>query len=253
MSVFTRTAAIKAFYYLMAVDGEVSGSELEQFGQIGQEILGEEFTNLKDELIDECNQMIHKTIDDSDEAYDLIAEGVDQALADRIGDPSEGVSPRLLVWNLLVMALSNDEYSKTERRLIKHIVRCYGIEKSVFLEMEQMIQTMNAVSQELQWLESSDKPYNEIRPLVSEMESRQALIRESARALIEDEIIPLEEENENHLKLYLNEKKAQVAEKVNPLAEEVGAKANEIATGVKDQAKNLFGNAKKLFKSKGEE
>lgn len=253
MGVFKKEEALKVFYYLMSVDGEISSEELTFFDEVGQELLGEEYQGKKQSLIDDCNNQIHNNIDDSDVAYDLISEGVDKALRDTIGNPSQGVSPRLLVWNLLVMALSNDEYSKTERRLIKHIVRTHSIDSSVFLEMEQMIQTLNAVSNELRWLEDSNRPYAEIRPLVEENEKRQAVIRESARALIEDEVIPLEEENEDHLKAYWQEQKAKIEDRVNPVASEVAAQTEKLMGNVKEQSKNLFGNAKKLFVKKEKE
>lgn len=253
MSVFSKKGALKAFWFLMAVDGEIAPEEIEQLNEIGLDLFGEEYESIRQELIDQCNSQIHNNIDADDVIYDLISEGVDEALQDRIGDPAEGVSPRLLVWNLLVLALSNDEYSKTERRLIKHIVRTNKIEPSVFMEMEQMIQTLNSIKKEISYLESSDRPYAEIRPIVEETEKRQSAIREAARALIEDEVIPMEEEHEDHLKAFLLEQKAKVEEKVNPLAAGAANQAGKLVGEVKEQSKNLFGNAKKLFKGKKEE
>lgn len=43
MKIIEKKNAMKVFYYLMAVDGEVSGNELDKFNEVGCEIDGERF------------------------------------------------------------------------------------------------------------------------------------------------------------------------------------------------------------------
>ena len=44
------------------------------------------------------------------------------------------ITPKLLVWDLLTIAYSDESYDETERKLLKYIVRKLQIDKAVFLE-----------------------------------------------------------------------------------------------------------------------
>ena len=157
MILFEKKAAIKAFYYLMAVDGGITADEIACFDEIGNELDPIEFPKYRDEIIDECEKQM-KTIIDDEDYYEVILEGVDKALSARIGESESGVSVRLLVWNLLVIAFSNKNYSSFERRLIKHIVRVWDMDRTVFMEMEQVIKTHTDIIAELEYTNQSNRP-----------------------------------------------------------------------------------------------
>ncbi len=63
----------------------------------------------------------------------------DDALRCNVKVQTQGVGVRLLIWNMLVIAFINGECTKDEKRLIKHVVRVTKMDKSVFLEMEQLM------------------------------------------------------------------------------------------------------------------
>ena len=46
------------------------------------------------------------------------------------------ISSKLLVWDLLTVAFSDENYNDSERRLLKYIVRKLNLDKASFLEME---------------------------------------------------------------------------------------------------------------------
>ena len=187
MILLEKRAAIKAFYYLMAVDGAVTADEMECFNSIGVELDPEEFATYRDDLIAECELQLKNIIDEEDH-YEVALEGVDKALVAQVDDSSKGITVRLMVWDMLVIAFSNTEYSSFERKFIKHIVRVMDMDRSVFLEMEQIIKTNAAVENELRWINQSNRPYSEIRPIVDELERRQKVALTCARQLIEDEL-----------------------------------------------------------------
>ena len=187
MILLEKRAAIKSFYYLMAVDGAVTADEIEYFDSIGAELDPEVFATYRDDLIAECELQLKNIIDEED-YYEVVLEGVDKALAAQIDDPANGITVRLLVWDMLAIAFSNAEYSSFERKLIKHIVRVMDMDRSVFLEMEQIIKTNAAVENELSWINRSNRPYSEIKPIVDELERRQKVVLTCARQLIEDEL-----------------------------------------------------------------
>ena len=236
MKIIERKSAMKAFYYLIAVDGEINDDKLNKFLEIGHEIDGEAFDEYKEVITDECGAYL-KTATGDDDFYDIIQEGIDEELQRESNDISEGIPARLLVWDMLAIAFSNDEYSDTERRIISHVVRTAGMDKSVFLEMEQLIKTAASVNRENAWIQTSDKPYAKIRPIVEELEKRQRVINECAKALIEDEIEsddPYVEESKSGL---LDGTKAVISEKVNPIASEISKKTRTAA----DEAKKKIG------------
>ena len=238
MRLFEVRDAIKVFFYLMAVDGNVSAKEIACLDEIGNELDGENYSTYKDAVIDECNEQLQNIIDEED-YYEVALEGVDSALAHSSEDVTVGVSTRLLIWNMLVIAFSNDEYSKYERRLIKHIVRTTEPDKSVFLEMEQLIKTNIAVTKELEWIEQSQRPYSEIRPIVEELEKRRAVIIRSATELIQDS---------SYLQIEkLDMPKSKIAEGMGKAAVKIGEVVNPVASTIGETADKLWGGAKAKF------
>ena len=226
--VYKKKSAVMCFYYLMAVDNDIQDIEKETFDSIAKEIDPEKYESYKDSISEEYSKQIETIIDEED-YYDVIVEGVDKYLVPK--EKPEGVTSRLLLWDLLVVAFSDGEYSQLERKLIKHIVRVSEIEKSVFLEMEQLMKANDAVSKEIESLEKSDKPYNEIRPMIEELEERRNVIIESAKALIEDET-------------YVPVAKVEKPEKdiFDKIGDGVSSTVTPIASSIGDGAKKLWGS-----------
>lgn len=258
MNIIEKKNAMKAFYYLMAVDGQVCDVELDKFEEIGREIDNEFFNDYKEFIIEESRTQIDSATGE-DEYYDVIQEGLDEALLCRVKDQTQGIAIRFLVWNMLAIAFSNNDYSEVERRMIKHVVRVAKMDKSIFLEMEQLIKTAASVEKESTWIKTSDKTYAEVRPIVDELEKRQKVIFESAKALIEDDI-ELDEHNINVDKpRFINNVVSKVEDKISPIAAEVGTKTKKvfgkattkigekvapITTGIGAKAANLLGGIK---------
>ena len=195
MILFQKESAIAVFYYLMSVDGQISEEELSCFDEIGNMLDHQDFPEYRDKVIQSCDSQLKNIIDEEDH-YEVALEGVDQALAHRTDDLESGIPTRLLIWDMLVIAFSNLDYSQLERRLIKHVVRTMESDKSIFLEMEQLMQTDLSIDRELRWIEGSNRPYAEVKPVVEELNKRKEVIRTSAQALIDDELFtPIEKIN----------------------------------------------------------
>lgn len=229
---FTKRSAIEAFYYLMAVDGEISEDELSCFEGIGQNIDPENFSTYREDVISTCKLQMENLIDEED-FYDVVSEGLDISLRSAGEDEERQITPRLLVWDMLVIALSNNNYSDYERRLIKHVVRTCHIEKSVFLEMEQMIQTNTAIDGELKYLEVSNRPYSEIRPVVDELESRRKVILDSANALIDDENYIAISKLSLPENTFFTDARDKIGTALNPVAEEISEKTGKFMENAK--------------------
>ncbi len=175
-------SAIKVIYYLMAADGEIFHSEEEKFDAIGAE-LDPEFGKNKEQIVKECKTQMEKIIDPED-FYDVLQDGVEQALSSSVQTADTYITPKLLVWDLLTVAYSDESYDESERRLLKYIVRKLNIDKAIFLEMESSILTLLDLEKELSWIKTTDRPYLTIENMVNEIADRKNVIFESVKDLI---------------------------------------------------------------------
>ena len=174
--------ALKIFYFLIASDKEISSAEEEKFDQIGKEFIPD-FDKYKSDIIGECKNQLEKIIDPED-YYDALQDGVESALSEEQVSNNGFITPKLLLWDLMTIAYSDKEYSETERRLLKYIVRKLGIAKDIFLEMETILLTINDIEREITWIKTTDRPYLDIENQVKELEKRRNDILASVKALI---------------------------------------------------------------------
>lgn len=174
--------AIKIFYYLMAADGKIFHNEEEKFDAIGKE-LDPDFVDHKEQIVKECQIQLDKVIDTED-YFDALREGVEDALLYMKTTDDTFITPKLLVWDLLTVAYSDEEYNEIERKLIKYIVRKTNIDKAIFLEMESSILTLIDIEKELNWIKTTNKQYLVIETMVNELKDRKNVVFESVKDLI---------------------------------------------------------------------
>ena len=175
-------SALKIIYYLMAVDGEIFHSEEEKFDSIGKE-LDPGFAQNKDQIVKECQAQLDKVIE-AEDFYDVLQDGVEDALLMSRQTADSFITPKLLVWDLLTVAYSDESYDESERKLIKYIVRKTNIDKAVFLEMESSLLTLMDIEKELAWIKTTNRPYLVIEAMVNELADRKNVIFESVKDLI---------------------------------------------------------------------
>lgn len=175
-------SALKIIYYLMAVDGEIFHSEEEKFDSIGKE-LDPDFAQNKDQIVKECQAQLDKVIE-AEDFYDVLQDGVEDALLMSRQTADSFITPKLLVWDLLTVAYSDESYDESERKLIKYIVRKTNIDQAVFLEMESSLLTLMDIEKELTWIKTTNRPYLVIEALVNELADRKNVIFESVKDLI---------------------------------------------------------------------
>lgn len=174
--------AIKIIYYLMAADGEIFHSEEEKFDSIGKE-LDPKFAEHKEQIVKECQAQLDKVIDPED-YYDTLQDGIEDSLIHMKVTDDSFITPKLLVWDLLTIAYSDEQYDEVERKLLKYVVRKTNIDKAVFLEMESSILTLMDIEKELEWIKTTDRPYLTIEAMVNELNDRKSVIFESVKDLI---------------------------------------------------------------------
>lgn len=178
----TSRNALKIIYYLMAADGNIFHSEEEKFDSIGAE-LDPDFANNKESIVKECKEQIDKVID-QDDYFDVVQDGIEEALISSAKGTESFITPKILIWDLLTVAYSDESYDEAERKLIKYIVRKTNIDKAVFLEMESSILTLMELEKEIAWIKSTDRPYMTIEAMLNEIADRKNVIFESVKDLI---------------------------------------------------------------------
>ena len=174
--------AIKIIYFLMSVDGKILHSEEDKFDSICEE-LDPDSTVDKERIIDECKAQMDKVID-IDDLYDVVQDGVEEAVLSSENTVYAPVLPKLILWDLLTVAYSDEDYDESERKLIKYYVRKTNINKSIFLEMENSILTLMDLEKELDWIKTTDRQYQIIQKTVDELELRRKVILDSVKDLI---------------------------------------------------------------------
>ncbi len=174
--------AIKIFYYMMAIDHEITPNEEEKFDLIGKE-MDDDFELHKETIINECKVQMNKIIDTHD-YYDVIQDGVELALTEEQKSLNGFVLGKLLIWDLLAVAYSDADYKDEERKLLKYIVRKLNVSKDTFLEMESSMMTINDIEKEIDWIKGTEKSYLVVEKQVKELEKRRNDILLAVKALI---------------------------------------------------------------------
>ena len=183
--------AVKIIYYLMAVDGEICQADERKFEDIAKE-LDSAFEFHRSKILETCKNQLSKARYGS-EYYNVIQEGVGAVIRDSrpldvmaaygLFQHSQ-IDNKVLVWNLLTIAFSDNRYSENERKLIKYVVRQLNLDEIFFLEMEYTIKALNAIENEKRWLRTTSKPYDKIERLIQELENREGVINNSINELI---------------------------------------------------------------------
>lgn len=195
-AVFSVRDSLRIMYCLMLIDGTVSEEEEAKYNEIGL-ACDQDFDSCKQQLIDECNGAVQSETAqgvefvsvesvDSEEYYDQIHDYVGDLIKEENFYQTEGVRAKGLIWNLLVIAYSEGDYSTNERRLMRYIAKKSGVDNTILLEMEHTFSTLIAIEKEEEWLKSSDRPYKVIEDRVVELSNRKDTIMQGIKALISD-------------------------------------------------------------------
>ena len=167
----------------MNVPSEIFHGEEEKFDAIGKE-LDPDFTQTKTVVVDECKARLTLS-GNNEEAYaDILCSGVDHAISSSEQSEDTFIVSKLLVWDLLTIAYSDECYNEAEKRLIDYVVERLSVDKTIYLEMQSSILAMLDLEKELVWIKTTNRPYLTIESHVNEINNRKAVIMESVVALL---------------------------------------------------------------------
>ena len=180
--VLSTESAIKIIYYLISVDGVINGAELEKLNEICLN-LDPKFEEYRDALIASCKQELDKQIDEED-YYDILQNAVENAIQKSKPRQDSFITPKLLLWDLLTIAYSDDTYNEEERKLMKYIAHRINVDIAVFLELESSMLTIMDIEKEIKWIKTTNRPYLTIEAMVNELVDRRNVVFEGVKELI---------------------------------------------------------------------
>ena len=178
------SSALKIIYLMMTVDNEIAPEEKEKFDAIGKD-MDPSFEEHKEGIVNNCKIALRQAVD-ADDLYDIVHDRIGEIIKESFASSEGSVQPVLLLWNLLAIAYSEENYSDIERRLMRFYARQAGIDKADLEIMENTIQTMVALEKEEAWLKTTNKTYLEIEKNLNEIADRKIAIMQSIQALMLD-------------------------------------------------------------------
>ena len=180
--VLSTESAIKIIYYLISVDGVINDAELEKFNEICLN-LDPKFEEYRDALITSCKQELDKQIDEED-YYDILQDAVENAIQKSKPRQDSFITPKLLLWDWLTIAHSDDTYNEEERKLMKYLAHRINVDIAVFLELESSMLTIMDIEKEIKWIKTTNRPYLTIEAMVNELVDRRNVVFEGVKELI---------------------------------------------------------------------
>lgn len=232
-------SALKIIYYISAADGHIDDVEIEEYKKIATTVATDYSLDEVEKLIAECNEKVPKV--DEEDYFDILQEVIDDEMKNQSDE--NGLSVRALVWDLLVIAAADEDYSESERRVIKHICRRQNLDSSVLMEFELLIKTANALQNEHAVIEKSNRSYGEIRPIIENIESKQQMIIQNVQDLIADEDVMNFTEKLEHKKDIFDKAGEKISEVSKPVIDKVGETAKPVIEKVADNAKPVADKA----------
>ena len=195
MALFSVRDALRIMYCLMLIDGTVIAEEESKFSEIGK-AYDQDFDIYKKQLIDECVsvaqtesaqgvEFVSIESEDSEEYYEQLHNYVGNLIQKENFYRTEGIRAKELIWNLLAIAYSEDEYSETEKQLIRFVAEQSGVHHSTLLEMEHELTSLIEIDKEEEALKSGS-PSTEVEEKLTLLAERKNTIMKGIDALISD-------------------------------------------------------------------
>lgn len=172
--------SLKIIYLTMMVDGIVKQDEEEKF----DEILNDAGALLeKEQIISDCKKAVEKA--DAEDLYDYVRTKIANLLEDN-DKKDKTIKPIHLLWDLMVVAHSDEEYSDTEAKLVRFVIKQLAVEDSLALELEHTYHALLAINKEEEYLKQSNRQYKLIEEKLNELSNRKAVLMQSVYDLIRE-------------------------------------------------------------------
>ena len=175
-------SSMKIIYYLMAADGRIFHNEQEKYEEIGRG-LDPGFDAVRDEILASCDPELDSSLEPEAYMHSLM-DGIRAAVLEGINQETASIAPKVLVWDLLIIAYSDGYYDPRERRLVRYTVKKLEIDIELFMRMEIGFLEMMHLDSELDWIRTQEHPRLQMKAIARELEAQKAAIFEEMKEII---------------------------------------------------------------------
>lgn len=81
-----------------------------------------------------------------------------------------------IIWTLINLAYADGNFSDDENAVIDDIVKQYGIKEDIVEELKDCAKTLICLESKSEWIETTNKPYKEVKIVKDEIEKDEALV-----------------------------------------------------------------------------
>ena len=91
-----------------------------------------------------------------------------------------------IIWTLINLAYADGNFSDDENAVIDDIVKQYGIKEDIVEELKDCAKTLICLESKSEWIETTNKPYKEVKVVKDEIEKDEALVATMVANIIND-------------------------------------------------------------------
>lgn len=164
----SRGTAAKLCYCLIAADGIITEDEKAGFREIAESFgceSDDEWSGAAREIEEIYKSGNLKTISSQIEeyaSYILSAPGRGQGQ----------INPYLLIWNMMTLAICDQDFAPSEKQLINTVAEGLGIAQGVVMAMDEKLNTLYALQAEEQKLKQAEKSFKNVEVMQQELEQK---------------------------------------------------------------------------------
>lgn len=81
-----------------------------------------------------------------------------------------------IIWTLINLAYADGNFSDDENAVIDDIAKQYGIKEDIVEELKDCAKTLICLESKSEWIETTNKPYKEVKIVKDEIEKDEALV-----------------------------------------------------------------------------
>ena len=91
-----------------------------------------------------------------------------------------------IIWTLINLAYADGNFSDDENVFIDDIAKQYGIKEDIVEELKDCAKTLICLESKSEWIETTNKPYKEVKIVKDEIEKDEALVATMVANIIND-------------------------------------------------------------------
>ena len=91
-----------------------------------------------------------------------------------------------IIWTLINLAYADGNFSDDENAVIDDIAKQYGIKEDIVEELKDCAKTLICLESKSEWIETTNKPYKEVKAVKDEIEKDEALVATMVANIIND-------------------------------------------------------------------